>query len=259
MRCLFCKQDSSDSRSREHIIPESLGNVDHVLPAGVVCDRCNNYIARKIEKPILDSVYYRELRFHHAIPNKRDRFPLLDGFHPQSLTRVQVERSLTDGLFVSAHSETAEEQWVQSMLANQNGTLIFPIGQPPNDYQISRLIGKIGLEVLAQRALPVTGGLDEIIDKPELDDLRAYVRNGSTKFVWPVSRRRIYRAESVFSKNEVAYQVLHEYKILTTSENEYYIVVAIFGEEFALNLGGPEIDGYLKWLEQNDNTSPLYK
>ena len=55
MRCVFCKADSSQSRSVEHIIPESLGNTAHTLPRCVVCDQCNGYFARKIEKPVLDS------------------------------------------------------------------------------------------------------------------------------------------------------------------------------------------------------------
>jgi len=38
MRCIFCMNDSSDSRSKEHIIPESLGNEAHILPRGIVCD-----------------------------------------------------------------------------------------------------------------------------------------------------------------------------------------------------------------------------
>ncbi|HET8891812.1 MAG TPA: HNH endonuclease [Candidatus Angelobacter sp.] len=29
-RCIFCKNDSSGSRSIEHILPESLGNKEHL-------------------------------------------------------------------------------------------------------------------------------------------------------------------------------------------------------------------------------------
>lgn len=40
--CIFCHKDSSNSKSIEHIIPESLGNKEHILPNGYVCDICNN-------------------------------------------------------------------------------------------------------------------------------------------------------------------------------------------------------------------------
>ncbi len=79
MRCLFCKQDSSISKSVEHIIPESLGNTTYVLPRGVVCDKCNNYFSRKIEQPFLDSVEMKAMRFREAIPNKRGRVPPVEG------------------------------------------------------------------------------------------------------------------------------------------------------------------------------------
>ena len=36
MNCIFCKSDSRESRSTEHVIPESLGNTEHTLPPGVV-------------------------------------------------------------------------------------------------------------------------------------------------------------------------------------------------------------------------------
>lgn len=75
MRCIFCKQDSAASVSVEHIVPESLGNTDHVLPIGVVCDRCNQYFARKVERELLDSPMFRLLRSDMAVPNKRGRIP----------------------------------------------------------------------------------------------------------------------------------------------------------------------------------------
>src|SRR5689334_21444546 len=41
--CLFCRRADGGFTSREHIFSEALGNFDeHVLPPGVVCDRCNN-------------------------------------------------------------------------------------------------------------------------------------------------------------------------------------------------------------------------
>ncbi|NWK46435.1 HNH endonuclease [Ralstonia pickettii] len=48
MRCIFFKEDPSTSRSVEHIVPESLGSPDHVLPVGAVCDGCNQYFSRKV-------------------------------------------------------------------------------------------------------------------------------------------------------------------------------------------------------------------
>ena len=43
-----------------------------------------------------------------------------------------------------------------------------------------------------------------------------------------------------------------------TSDNEYFVVLALFGEEFALNLAVPDVSGYSKWLERSGGVSPLF-
>lgn len=260
MRCIFCKQNSSISRSVEHIIPESLGNVSYVLPSGVVCDKCNNYIAREVEKPFLDSLYIQERRFYAGIPNKEGRVPPINGIHLQSLTQIRLSKmSGEDDISVSAASDKDETRLVQSLHSSKSGTLIMPIGLRPNDYVVSRFIAKIGLEVLAFRVLNLPNGLDEIVDKPELDELRRYVRVGNPKKAWPFSfRPSIYQPDTLFFDGQEYYQVLHEFDILATDTSEFYIAVAIFGDEYVLNLGGPEIEGYKSWLADNNGRSPLY-
>lgn len=68
--------DSSASVSVEHVVPESLGNTEHVLPVGAVCDNCNQYFSRKVERQILESSIFRLLRADMAVPNKRGRIPV---------------------------------------------------------------------------------------------------------------------------------------------------------------------------------------
>ena len=79
MRCLFCKAESATSNSKEHIIPESLGNTTSILPPGVVCDRCNNYFAREVEKPFMESTALLLLRFRQGILSKRGVVPPMQG------------------------------------------------------------------------------------------------------------------------------------------------------------------------------------
>jgi hypothetical protein len=45
---------------------------------------------------------------------------------------------------------------------------------------------------------------------------------------------------------------------LVTTSQEHYAVIAFFGVEYTINLGGPELDGYVAWLQKNNNRSPLY-
>lgn len=259
MHCLFCKQDSSTSRSVEHIIPQSLGNTAHVLPVGLVCDKCNNYIAREIEKPLLDSLYFRERRFYAGLPNQEKRIPPVEGIHLQSRTPVHLVKIVgEEGISIGASPSADESEWVRSVLKQRGGTVVIPIGEKPSDYLVSRFLGKVGLEVLAHRMLEVPGGIEELISHPQLDELRQHVRMGNPRKTWPYTHRSIYPPDFLFVDRAEQYEVLHEFDILVTPANECYIVVAIFGEEYALNLGGPEIDGYKAWLDRHKNMSPLY-
>jgi hypothetical protein len=177
MRCIFCKCQSSSSTSGEHIIPESFGNKEHTLRPGVVCDKCNNYIARKVEKPLLDSPYFKEQRFKMSILSKRNKIPTISGIHLQSRTLIELmKRPDEDGTSIGAALGQDESRWIKSVTEQKHGTLIIPVASPPDDYAISRFLAKVGLESLASRLVDVEGGLDEIVDKPELDALRSYVR-----------------------------------------------------------------------------------
>jgi len=264
MRCIFCKTDTSLCKSVEHVIPESLGNTDHVLPKGWVCDTCNNYLSRKVEGPFLNSIYGRSSRFNMQVPSKKGNFPSVLGFHPRSRTKIEMFRDKYYGLGVGAAPGEDETKWVNSILNRESGRLWIPKPDvPETNYETSRFIAKIALEALALKCKDISGWNEEIVDKKELDELRNYVRYGNTKEIWPVYIRRIYPEDKDFVADDGAfYQVLHEWDILAIpAENnlaEYYVVIAIFGVEYTINTGGHELDGYLSWLERNDNKSFLY-
>lgn len=76
--CIFCNQDSTASKSIEHIIPESLGNDELILDKGIVCDKCNNYFSREIENPVLNLDGFKQLRFYELIESKRGKIPSSD-------------------------------------------------------------------------------------------------------------------------------------------------------------------------------------
>jgi hypothetical protein len=264
MRCIFCKQASGGSRSVEHIVPESLGNTEHVLPRGVVCDSCNNYLAREVEAPFLASGSVRDQRFQMSVPNKRGLVPSAPGIAAlggmtESPFGIELRKSLKDpGVSINVLREQDEARFIRALKGMERGTLYVPVGMPAEGSVISRFVGKVGLEALAARAIKVQGGLDEIVDKPELDEIRNHVRRGYPTRVWPLHRRQTYAADHRFIDSAEAFELLHEYDLLYTDSHEMYIVLAIFGVEYALNLGGPEIEGYERWLSMNSSVSPLY-
>jgi len=88
-------------------------------------------------------------------------------------------------------------------------------------------------------------GNHEIVDKEALDPLRRFARIGDRPTKWPFSRRRIYGEDDVHGDG-AGYQVLHEFTILCEplpkpGHLALYAIVCIFGEEFAINVGEPEI------------------
>lgn len=51
--CIFCKNDSIESTSIEHIIPESIGSPENFyLPKGTVCSKCNNETLAQLDNSL---------------------------------------------------------------------------------------------------------------------------------------------------------------------------------------------------------------
>ena len=213
MKCIFCKQISNKSVSIEHILPESLGNIDAILPPGLICDKCNNYFSREVERPVLSSGIFRLLRNDKQLPSKKGKIPVFGD---------------TENLDL------------------------------PDRRVMGRFIGKVGIEALAQRTHKVKGWNEEIVSKTELDELRDFVRFNKGVESWPFAYRTLYPVNAVFENKDQIFEVLHEYDLLYTRGHELYIILVLFGVEFAMNLGGRILDGYRKWLKENDWKSPLY-
>lgn len=260
MICIFCKHNSDASRSIEHVIPESLGNEDHILPPGIVCDGCNRYFAIKIEKPLLETPYFRDLCYRTKLPNKKGRPPRILGFNPQSSSPVELFPDMNgSGASIAAALEKDEKRFIQSIRSLPRGTLVVPVPREPDRYLFSRFLAKVAIEALALRLLDLPRGLQEVVDKKELNPIRNYARRGLGTSFWDYHSRAIYSPDSVFvESDEISYEVLHEWTFLYTQTRELYLVLALFGMEYAINLGGSYIEGYENWLSCNNYKSPLY-
>lgn len=256
MKCIFCKVDSTESKSVEHIIPESLWNTKQILPAGVVCDKCNNYFSRKVEKPFLCSPEMEALRFHEAIPSKKGRIPSIKGVISGSSSPIKVHRTL-DGDDVVMHIELDAEQF-ELVKNGGSSQLYLPMGfEKPTVSETSRFLAKVATEALAQRVLGHEGGVEYIVDEEQFDPIRNHARYGQPK-EWPIFSRRIYHANEDKEIHSEKGQLVHEYDFLHTSQGELYFVLALYGVEMTINVGGPDIEGYEIWLKENNDASPLY-
>jgi len=257
MRCIFCKAPSDRSRSREHIIPESLGNTKHVLLPGAVCDGCNHYFAIKVEKPVLDSEYFTSVRFINAIPNKKGRIPILEIVGPNG-EPLEMYRT-TSGLQGIVPLDKASERSFMAHLTSHKQTVVRSAGRRLADMNlIARFLAKSAIEVLAYRIGGIDGWQDQIVDKQELDSIRTYARYGRGS-AWPFYQRRIYPEHfQRFRPDGSSFETMHEFDLLHTEECELFAVICILGVELTVNLGDRDVSGYACWLERNAFASPLY-
>ena len=148
MRCIFCKCQSDNSLSAEHIFPESLGNTEHILAPGIVCDTCNNYFGRKVEHPFLSTIHFRNLRARKKLKNKRGKIPA----HRGSIYGVGIEIDLNlDDNSICAAYDKHNDLFISYFLSNSQVQLILPLSCPVEHQIISRFLAKLAIEMLANR------------------------------------------------------------------------------------------------------------
>lgn len=254
MKCIFCKCLSDNSKSIEHIIPESLGNKKHYLPRGIVCDSCNNYFAVKIEKLLLELPYFRSVRFRNDIENKKGR-PTLDKGIMGGIVSIGKDEQFL-------HIMTENPVIAKGIINGHIKHMILPFNSEPesNDINVSKFLCKAALESLIYRVGPVQEWVDEVTEHPQLDTIRNYVRYGNKPSFWEYHQRRIYQEGDEFFNKYVSkepYEILHEFNFIYSDEGELFYVLVIMGIEFVVSLSSGEISGYRKWLIQNAGKAPL--
>ena len=157
--CLFCNTTSGPFERVEHIVPESLGNVDDVLPSGAVCDRCNQYFGSKVESPVLARTIVGVLRAAHGVPTKKGR---MFTFTCPSLS--------IDGDRNGYGSLSLDQSLVCFTPTAPSGRYTAVIPQDPDeDLLLTRLMLKMGLEYLT------TSGFADPLS-PRFDAARTFAR-----------------------------------------------------------------------------------
>lgn len=275
MNCIFCYEISDGSKSVEHIIPESLGNKDVILWKGAVCDKCNNYFATKIERPLLDQPYFVSVRHRNFINTKKNRPVPIKVPSPKSPNGYEYVRMTIDGRTIG-HIFENDSKLFSQILSGQKKHLIVPLIQEPepDNYILSRFLAKCAYEYLVYRI-----GEDNFaefskdLENRQLDPLIKYARYGEGCKFWPYSQRRIYGEGDAFTglHGEEVYELLNEQDLLSIElarKNvdgveyviaEMYCVLVVMGIEYVINLAEPDISGYHQWLQQNNFMSPVFR
>jgi hypothetical protein len=259
MRCIFCKQDSSSSRSVEHIMPESIGSKKRVLPRGVVCDKCNNYFAREIEEPVLSHPSMRNIRAWHQVPNKRGKLPSLRGHIGGTDVAVSFRRGRDAKLEMEPERLRDQEHVTAEWKAGLPNGFLFLIDMEPSKREMSRFLCKMALETVAETFMHDEGGTEKIVDESYFDNIRTYARYGNNFSEWPYSQRRIYPDTTLMRHPNTKKWVPVGFgcTLFMTKRLETLFAFCFYGTEFVLNVGGPSLRGYEEWLEDHGHISPM--
>jgi hypothetical protein len=259
LRCLFCLQDSSTSVSVEHIVPESLGNTTIVLPRGLVCDRCSNYFARKVEGPFLNSPAILALRHREGVTNKRGHIPGMDVVLNNGMFG-RLERNPRSQIPFLLEVDASNANWLTMHPKSWPTSAYFPSPDKPTPTRdVARFVAKAGLEHLVHRNLGFPAGLESIFGAPELELCRKFARYAEGPKNWSVRVERIYDSDHLFEDNLPDSQRVWEMDLLIPDDRESALfAMSIFGLEFAVNLIGPDLSPYDRWRRHARAPSLLY-
>lgn len=226
--CLFCK-GFGPFNTVEHIVPESLGNDSDILE-GLVCDKCQNYLGREVEKPALEKTPFAFWRCFLGMKTKKGKLPSVQ-LSPPAKGRISAKHPLTDEIGFTAHQDGTTSvdidtpSLVHRILAKekQNFKLVLT---PWHLNIMGRFLGKIGLEYLA--LFNSNLALDS-----QFDALRTFVREGSVIYLWPIfvgQQGQIAELKgSLVDRGEYFEQEVecYRYALGETSDNEYVFVFSV--------------------------------
>lgn len=181
-----------------------MGNHKLVLRRGVVCDKCNNYFAREVERLFLEAPLIRHIRQEQGLLGKKGR-PL----------RARVElstggeadfRTYAAGMSVARFERGAD---LLRCLGDKQPMLLGEHAVPPTMTQTSRLLAKIAIGYAATVFDQLPGGIESLVTDVLLDPLRGHARRGHPRS-WPVSVRRLYHPDAQWLENGESVQRVWE-------------------------------------------------
>lgn len=235
--CLFCKE-SGPFNTVEHIVPESLGNDSDIL-VGLVCDKCQNYLSRKIEKPALEKNPFAFWRTYLGIKTKKNKLPIVN-LTPLTKGRIPANHHLTDEIGVTAHKdgtisfEFKNHSLFQCIMDNKKKSFNLVLS-PWHLNIMGRFLGKIGLEYLALSN-------PNLAFDSQFDEIRKFIRQGSTSFLWPIFNGQRGKIENLkgplVDQGEYFEQEIecYKYSLGESKENEYVFAFSVGVDIFLICL-----------------------
>jgi hypothetical protein len=240
-------------------MPESIGSKKRVLPAGVVCDKCNNYFARKVEHPVLNHPWMRNLRAWQQVPNKKGTFPSMVGHVAGTDVPINMRRGRDGKPQFETEKQRDSQTLAQAIAGGFEQPLIFTIEDDPPQREMSRFLCKMALETVAELFCAGPRGTEQLVDETYFDSIRTFARYGSNFKKWPYSQRRVFPHDTLMRHPETNEWVQAGFGcgLFMNKRHETFFAFCLYGIEFVINVGGPSITGYQEWLKDHNGISPI--
>jgi hypothetical protein len=165
-------------------VPESLGNDDLIL-IGEVCDVCQRYFGKEVERYVLDKTPLAFWRVFLQIPTKKGNQPTVNTGQPREDKGTIPERHARhDDVGFTAHEDGSisvdidDGEIVRDILEGTK-TGFKMVLSPKKLHMLGRFLGKVGLGILA------TSDPARARDQ-RFDQVRHYARYGEFKEIWPL-------------------------------------------------------------------------
>lgn len=192
-KCIFCNEISENSKSVEHIIPESLGNTKYIMPKGLVCDKCNNYFSSHIERQFLEIDSIKRIRFQTLTKNKKGKIPKTDCLVCGDIAELSI---INGTAFIGVEPETLIKFFAKK--PEKIITKSHSINDLENSYDVSRMLLKIAYELFVYLGINKNDSREEAesleFDGENLEPARKYIRYGrKDKQIWPYSVEKLVK------------------------------------------------------------------
>lgn len=258
--CLFCGGPGPFT-TVEHTVPEALGNDDSVL-LGEVCDSCQSYLGREVEKFALTQPPIGPMRALLKIRGKRGRLPMVDtsvrereGSYLPSFD-ARSDQGLTFGVGENGDLWVAIErpEMAQAIKSGEKTAFLFVL-TPKHIATLGRLLGKMALELLCAH------NPEEAREK-RYQELRRYVRYGVRKELWVLAHKRVcdYREVIEEGVDEFGpYQTVtcYEYKLFDVG-NDRIFAFMFGGDAWAISMDGFEPSMEAKEMFASEGYVPVW-
>ncbi|MDY6873170.1 MAG: HNH endonuclease [Chloroflexota bacterium] len=244
--CLFCGNEGPYN-TIEHIVPESLGNDEDYLTK-MVCDNCQNYLGREVEKLALEKTPIAIWRVLLGLKNKKGSLPSID-LITQEKGRLPASHELTDRIGFTAHKDWSTsvdifDPLIIQSIKNKEKNSFNLILTPWHLSIMGRFLGKMGLEYIAMNNF-------DLAQSASFDEMRNFVRDGFVNKIWPIYWGKsgdLKKLKSPINKVEnFLEQEIHCYSYsIGISKKDEYIFAFLMGTDLMLiNLTNRQLNAEL--------------